>query len=89
MQENAKRPAELIIVYETPLKSWLVDASTFAMVAGMIGLGWLFDSAAMQWLAFVVIAIMAITVAVGKSDRKMTVAQARKRLDEIEQEMSA
>lgn len=85
--KETKPKVEILILYETPLKSWLVDASTFAMTGGMIWLGWFFDSAAMQWIAFVVFLIMTISVALGKSDKKCTIAEARERLNAIEKEM--
>lgn len=75
----------VILVHETAMQSWLKDAGTFAMFASMIGLGWAIDSVVMQVIGAIVamasISIVSIRRTVGKT---YTVAEARKRLDEIE-----
>lgn len=77
----------VIIVRESVLESWATDASTFALVVGLIGIGWLLGSNAMQWLgalfAFLTILARAMT------ERVYTIAEARAELDRIERERSA
>lgn len=76
---------EVIILYETALQSWIRDASSAVMFIALIGIGVLLESSAMQWVG----ALLGFLVIIGKAvnhhnKSKMTVAQARKRLDEIE-----
>jgi hypothetical protein len=73
---------EVIIVHETVLQSWLIDASTFAMFLALIGIGVFLDSNAMQWIG----AIIGFFTIVGRASRKqrLSVGEARKRLDELE-----
>lgn len=76
---------EVVIIHETIAKSWLRDLSTFTLLAALIGLGVLLDSAAMQWIGAIIgfITIVARAVGAHKSSRK-TIAQARQFLDELE-----
>lgn len=73
---------EVIIVHETMLQSYLVDSSTFLLFAALIGLGLYLDSSALQWIGGLMgmITICARTL---RHDR-LSIADARKRLDEIE-----
>ena len=75
----------LIVIHQTPLQSWVRDASSAAMFIGLVGIGVVLDSIALQWagaiLGFLVIISQAISL---RENHKMTVEQARKRLDEIE-----
>lgn len=48
-----KKAAKIIIIRETVLQSWLRDLGTFAMAAGLIGVGWALGSTAMQWFGFI------------------------------------
>lgn len=75
----------VIIVHETIWKSYGRDAGSFAMVAGMIGIGVYLDSSAMQWLGAILAfaAILSSGVAM-RNESRMTVPEARKKLDEIE-----
>ena len=76
---------EVIIIRETTLGSLAQDAGTFLMVFAIMGAGVWMESAAMQWLGFVGLVIGAISTGISKSNRsKMTIEQARQRLDEIE-----
>lgn len=77
-----KTKTEVIIVYETVLQSYLIDTSTFVLFAALIGLGIFLDSTALQWIG----GLMGIFTICARIDRhkRMTVDQARKRLDEIE-----
>ncbi|SLN74809.1 hypothetical protein ROJ8625_04105 [Roseivivax jejudonensis] len=78
---------EVIIVSETPLQSWMRDASTFALFAGLVGLGVWTDSSAMEWAGFLIaILFFLIKASVITSKNVHTISEARKRLDEIEQE---
>lgn len=79
---------EIIVVHETMAKGIVRDATSFATVFAMCGVGIFLESAAMQWvggiLALLVIFSQASRVS-GKNNR-MTIAQARARLDELEAE---
>lgn len=81
---SAPRP-EVIVLRETIGQGWMRDMSSFVEFVALIGIGILLDSAAMQWvgaiLGFLFIGIHAIRLA---KDNRMTIPEARKRLDEIE-----
>lgn len=75
----------IIIVHETVWQSYARDAGTFVMVAGLIGLGVLLDSTAMQWFG----ALMAFLMLLIRGNRRwhethMTIQEARAKLDELE-----
>lgn len=76
---------EVILLHERAGTSWRRDTSTVAGFVAMIGIGVLLDSAALQWVgAFIgFLAIASNTIRAFK-DNRMTIEQARKRLDEIE-----
>jgi uncharacterized membrane protein len=75
----------IIIVHETVLASWAKDAGSFATFVGLIGLGWLIDSGAMQ----VVGAGLGMILLLGKSLRskghldEMTYDQAAELIEEL------
>jgi len=48
---------EVILIHETVLQSWVKDIVSFVSLAGIIGLGWWLDSAAMQWAGFILFAL--------------------------------
>ena len=75
----------IIIVHETLLQSWGRDLGTFALFMSLIGLGWLIDSSAMQWVGAVIAFITVIQRASGKV-QKLSVADAREKLDALERE---
>ena len=58
----------------------------FVMPITLIGVGIVADSPAMQWAGFVVtmLSIAAFSTLLGKKNHGLTIAQARRRLDEIE-----
>lgn len=75
--------AEVIIIKESTRQSLISDAGTFALFIGLIGIGWALDSAAMQWTG----AVVGFITVLGQSQkpwRRMTIADARKKLDELE-----
>lgn len=76
---------EIIIIHETPLQSWKRDASSVTGFVALIGIGWLLDSSAMQWVGAILgfLFIIGAAFKLGR-DNRMTVEEARKRLDEIE-----
>ena len=61
-------------------------AAFWGMLFGLIGLGVFVDSAAMQWAGFVVAFLGLIGMAANaeKRNKGLTIADARKRLDELE-----
>ena len=40
---------KLVLIYETPLQSWISDAGSFLTAVSLIGVGVWLDSSAMQW----------------------------------------
>lgn len=81
---------EVIIVHETVLQSWVRDASTAALFIVLVGTGALLDSSAMQWVGAAVGfgTVISRSISAGNNSR-MTVDQARKRLDEIDAAIGA
>lgn len=74
---------EIIIIRETWWESLLRDAGTFCLFMALIGIGVLLNSSAMQWVGAIV-AFITIIISSAKMGSKMTVAEARQKLDEIE-----
>lgn len=83
MAEN--KTVEILFVYETAAQSWLRDASSAAMFLALIGIGVWLDSGAMQWVGAILgfFVIISKSIHLGRKNR-LTIEQARKRLDEIE-----
>jgi predicted cation transporter len=80
-----KKPAPtIIVVHETLTQSVISDIVTFVMVVSIIGIGWLMNSSAMQWAGFTMFAVMTIASVTNKTKNRMTIAEARKKLDELE-----
>jgi len=82
---TADKTDTVILVHETILQSWAHDAGTFATIAGLVAIGVFLDSTALQWIG----AIMGFCAVIARSSgtvqrSRMTVAQARIKLDEIE-----
>lgn len=71
-----KPKTEFIVISETIFKSWARDASTFALFAGLIGVGILAESSAMQWAGFFVAIVTLISRAGGLKVKRMTRDQA-------------
>lgn len=80
---------EVILLKETPLRSWISDMSSVVGFILLIGIGIYLESNAMQWvgaiLGFWTIIVKGMRLA---KDNRFTIDQARKRLDEIEAEMA-
>lgn len=74
----------IIIIRETVMQSWLRDIGTFALFAGLIGLGWLIGSATMQVVGALIAFISIGWRASGSKPGLYTIAEARQRLDQIE-----
>jgi len=76
---------EVIVIHESVLASYLKDIGSVGSLTAAVGLGIWLDSAALQWVAGLLWIVM-ILLASFKStnDKRMTLADARKRLDEIE-----
>lgn len=74
---------EIIVIHESIAQSWARDLSTLALFSGMIGIGIALDSSAMQWVG-AIIAFGAMWARVSGASRKMSTAEARNRLDEID-----
>lgn len=75
----------VIIIHETILQSWGRDLGAFALFLSLIGLGWLIDSSAMQWVGAIIAFIALFQRASGKV-QKLSIADAREKLDALERE---
>jgi hypothetical protein len=77
----------IIIKDETIAQSWKRDASSYALIVAVIGTGVLMDSAAMQWIGFLCIVVVALArgSALRKNNTK-TISEARAFLDRLEAE---
>jgi hypothetical protein len=73
----------IIILRETVVGSWLRDAGSFAVAAGLIGVGVWVGSGAMQWSGFLLSAIY-ILARTSKAAKHLTIPQARALLDTLE-----
>lgn len=87
MAETKQTPT-IILLRESWQSSLTKDAGTFVMLAGLIGLGVIVGSSALEWIG----ALMGMFWLVAKTTRatekyKFTIADARKRLDELELEL--
>src|SRR5436190_870011 len=83
--EGSMSQPKILIISETIAKSWAIDASTFALFVGLIGIGWLLNSSAMEWVGA---GIGFLTILARFSGRKkamtFTISQARAELDRLE-----
>lgn len=83
---DEKRPeTRFFIIHESVAESWLKDAGTLAMFLGLIGIGWLIDSSAMQWSGAIIGFIFIIATA--KMENKVhyhSIDAARAEFDRIE-----
>jgi hypothetical protein len=77
---------EKIDLNVTHARNWRYTAVFYALLFGLIGLGVFVDSAAMQWAGFVVafLALVGMAATAEKRNKGLTIAEARKRLDELE-----
>ena len=88
MADNNKT-TEVILLHESWRESVKSDATTFATIALVIGLGSYLESSAMQWVGFVFVILSVVGRSVRKGNKhRMTVKEARQRLDEIERSAS-
>lgn len=75
----------VILIHETILQSLARDAGTFATIAGLVAIGIVVESTALQWIGAIMGFLTVIARSSGAVQRsRMTVAQARTKLDEIE-----
>lgn len=61
----ADQTPEIILLHETIGESLARNAGTFALIAAVIGTGWLLGSEAMQWLGFVMLVFAGMARAKG------------------------
>ncbi len=50
---------EFIVIHETVLTSWAIDAGSYLLIVAVIGTGWWLGSAAMQWVGFLMLILSA------------------------------
>lgn len=65
-----KHDKELVFIYATAYDGLMSNASSFVMIAGIIGLGVFLDSNAMQWAGFIIAALFIVARAM--RTKKMT-----------------
>lgn len=82
-EDTPKPKTEIILIRESFWSSIVSDTYTFLVVVGIISIGWLLQSTAMQWAGFLMLMILGLGKIVGKTPR-LTVAEARAKLDEFE-----
>lgn len=73
----------VIILRESVVGSWLRDAGSVGMAAGLIGVGVWVGSGAMQWFGFL-LAGLYIFARGSKAVNHLTIPEARKLLDKLE-----
>lgn len=84
MTDKLARP-KLILIRESAARSWIRDASTFALFVGLIGVGWLLGSEPMQWVGAIVGFITVLSQFGGfKKAATFSISEARKELDRME-----
>jgi hypothetical protein len=81
---SEKPKIQIILVHERVLQSWLRDLGTFAMFVALIGLGVLVESTAMQWTGAIIGFIAILARASSHRVLRLSIPEARARLDEIE-----
>lgn len=79
-----KPEPEIILITETPMQSLKRDATTYLLIVTVLGTGWLMGSAPMEWTGFVMLMLGALVRITLAGKHKMTIAEARKKLDELE-----
>lgn len=82
MTEKKPTPT-VIIVHERHMTSIKNDLFTFGMLTGMISLGVVLDSAAMQWIG-AGMAMLGLVLRASGETKSISIAEARARLDAIE-----
>ena len=76
---------EVIVIHESVLASYLKDIGSIVSLLAAVGLGIWLDSAALQWVAGLLWIVMVLTASVkSMNGNRMTVSDARKKIDEIE-----
>lgn len=84
MTDKPARP-KIILIRETTRESWKRDASTFALFVGLIGIGILCKSDAMQWTGAIVGFVTIIAICSGRREKcTFTIEAARTELDRLE-----
>ena len=73
---DAKPKTEFIVINESVFKSWSRDASTFVLFSGLIGIGIVAESSAMQWAGLLIAAITVVSRAGAMKVKRMTRVEA-------------
>lgn len=70
----------------TQVQAWGRTVRAFLLIAALIGPGIVLDSAAMQWMGFLIVLLVVVSLAVGsdKANKGLTPDQARARIAELE-----
>ncbi len=79
------REVEIIVLRETALQSLISDAGTFVMVMSIGMIGWWLDETLLKVIGGIMIMITFLSKS-QRSSKRLSISEARARLDEIEQE---
>lgn len=74
---------EIIIIRESQRESFITDLTSSATLVLVVLIGVALHSSALQWIGGVIAALWVLSL-VSTRHQKMTIAQARKRLDDLE-----
>jgi hypothetical protein len=77
----------IIIIKKSALDTLLKNLSDFTLIVSIFGIGWALKSEAMQWFGFFLAAIVLIAGAT-KDSKKLSIEEARAKIDEIEAGMA-
>lgn len=81
---------EIMIVHESIKESIISDSYTVGSLIACAYIGYLLDSSALQWFAGLFLVLMIITRSASRSitGPRLTIQQARQKLDELEREFA-
>lgn len=90
MTPSKKPDLRVLVIRETLTESIISDLITLIVIVLLIGLGVFLQSAAMEWIGFFMACVFLIGQATmrGRARKIFTIAEARRRLDEIERDLS-
>jgi len=78
-----KTRTEIIVIKETLPERLASNAITFAFFVAFIGVGWLAESAALQWVG-AILGFITLYRRASNSIARLTIDEARAKLDELE-----
>jgi len=73
---------------ETMWESIVTDTYTIGSLIASVLVGWFIGSAALEWISGILIILMIVNRASGQGFRKLTIDEARKKIDDLERELA-